>query len=264
VDPADVVDPADDADAAGEQYEPAGGEGRAGRRRQRARGRVTLVLIAAVGLFLGVVLGALLLRVAQGSGDSASPEQIQAKVKPDALGLPGLTNAGTDAAVGLVAPSISGKGFDGKAVSVTPDGRPRAIVVLAHWCTNCQHEVPELVELAEQQALPGVDVVAVVTATSPDRPNYPPSAWLQRERWPFPAVVDTDGAMARSFGVDRVPVLVLVDAQGRIAARVSGVSAPAEIASMFAALVAGTPISVPTQGPTSPTPTNGPTTSTVG
>ena len=168
-------------------------------------------------------------------------------------GLPVLGTGTVDPAVGMVAPDISGEGLDGKTVSVTADGRPRAIVFVAHWCPNCQREVPQLVALDAQGALSGVDVVGVVTATSPDRPNYPPSAWLQREHWPFRTLVDTDdGAVARSFGIDRVPVVVFVDAQGRIAARLAGASTAEAIAPMLAALARGTPISLPAQGATSP------------
>jgi hypothetical protein len=30
---------------------------------------------------------------------------------------------------------------------------------------------------------PGVEIISVVTAIDPNRPNYPPDAWLAREHW---------------------------------------------------------------------------------
>ena len=88
-------------------------------------------------------------------------------------------------------------------------------------------ELPRLVTLANSGALDGIDVYAVATGTSADSPNYPPSAWLKREHWPFPAMADSDRtAAANAFGLSSYPYLVFVDAHGKVVGRASGELAP--------------------------------------
>jgi thiol-disulfide isomerase/thioredoxin len=64
------------------------------------------------------------------------------------------------------------------------------VVFVAHWCPHCQAEVPRIVALAKAGKV-SVPIVGVATGTDASAPNYPPSAWLQREGWPYPVLVDT-------------------------------------------------------------------------
>ena len=36
--------------------------------------------------------------------------------------------------------------FEGDAVAITNDGRPKIILLFAHWCPHCQNEVPVVTE----------------------------------------------------------------------------------------------------------------------
>jgi len=48
--------------------------------------------------------------------------------------LPGTPDQGTaDSAVGMTMPEIRGEDFNGNPVAITNDGRPKAIILLAHW-----------------------------------------------------------------------------------------------------------------------------------
>jgi hypothetical protein len=68
-----------------------------------------------------------------------------------------------------------------------------------------------------------VEILSVSTAVSPDRLNYPPSAWLEREDWAVPVLVDdADGSVAQAFGLSAFPFFVAVDAGGEVVARGSG------------------------------------------
>jgi thiol-disulfide isomerase/thioredoxin len=131
---------------------------------------------------------------------------------------------GADPAVGTPTPELRGAGFDGKPIAVTHDGRPKLLVFVAHWCPHCQREVPLLVQHLRDRPLPaGVDLVAIATATTPDRPNYPPSAWLDREGWKAPVLADSSqGNASAAFGLPGFPYFVAVDARGNVAARTSG------------------------------------------
>src|SRR6185503_4701316 len=80
---------------------------------------------------------------------------------------------GTDAAVGRPAPELRGASFDGTPVAVTRDGRAKLVLFVAHWCPHCQREVPVVISHLRTAPLPkDVDLVAVATSTSADRPNY--------------------------------------------------------------------------------------------
>lgn len=131
---------------------------------------------------------------------------------------------GVDAAVGMPAPEMTGAAFDGAAVAISNDGTPKVLMFLAHWCPHCQKEVPVIAEWIEQNGPPeGVALVSIATATVAERPNYPPSAWLEREGWqPVVLADDEQGSAATAYGLTAFPFFVAVDAQGKVVERVSG------------------------------------------
>lgn len=136
-----------------------------------------------------------------------------------------LADPATDPAVGETIPTLTGQSFDGSEVVVDPsDGTPKVIVFLAHWCPHCQAEVPLIQEWIDEGNLPdGVEVVAVSTAVSADRPNYPPSRWLASEGWePTVLLDDESGTAATSFGLTGFPYFVMVDGDGKVVQRGSG------------------------------------------
>lgn len=139
--------------------------------------------------------------------------------------LPEYSDGGSDGAVGMTAPVLTGQGFTGNKITTTP-GAPTLLVFLAHWCPHCQFEVPLLVQWERDGLVPaGIDVIAVTTSTDPAAPNYPPSEWLAREEWPplWPVMTDSgEKTAATAFGVTGFPFFVLVDADGKVALRSSG------------------------------------------
>jgi thiol-disulfide isomerase/thioredoxin len=136
------------------------------------------------------------------------------------------TSTAPDAAIGMPAPVIAGKGFTGTPITTEGTGTPMLVLFLAHWCPHCQREVPLLVQWEKDGKTPtGIDVIAVATGTDPNNPNYPPSAWLAREQFPalWPVIADSkDKAAANAFGLSGYPYFVLVDAKGNVFKRASG------------------------------------------
>lgn len=132
--------------------------------------------------------------------------------------------AGSDPAKGAAAPEVRGARFDGTPLRIAADGRPKVLVFLAHWCPHCQREVPVLAAWLQRNGLPrDVDLYGIATSTSRDRPNWPPSAWLERERFDVPTLADDDaGTVARAFGLSGFPYFVAVGRDNRVVARVSG------------------------------------------
>jgi thiol-disulfide isomerase/thioredoxin len=129
-----------------------------------------------------------------------------------------------DDAVGQTAPEIEGFSIDGRPIEIIPNGRPKMIVLLAHWCEFCQAEVPTVQAWLDEGNLPDeIEMWSVATNTNPGAPNYPPSAWFAREGWtPEVLVDDQEFAVADAFGLSGFPFWIIVDGDGTIVARNAG------------------------------------------
>ncbi len=157
------------------------------------------------------------------AGDDASGELLDtAGITARGGTLPPLAQGAQDPAAGMPAPTLEGVDPTGQGTTVEYD-QPTLVAFLAHWCPHCQAELPELVTLADEGALDGMDAVVVLTGTDPGRPNHPPAAWLQREGWDGRVLLDDErGTAAGAFGLSSYPYLVLVDADGEVIARNAG------------------------------------------
>lgn len=193
-------------------------------------GRRRTLLIAGGGLVLVVAIGVVL--ALAGSSDTAKPDApgltvadtpAFGPVTVDGTPLPRFTSTADDPAIDTAAPVLQGRAADGTAVSVGGAGRPTMIAFLAHWCPHCQRELPLLVQLMARGDLHGVRVVAVLTGTNPDAPNFPPVAWLRRARWKGDVLLDDDTTdAALSYGLSSYPFLVFLDSKGNVVARTVG------------------------------------------
>jgi cytochrome c biogenesis protein CcmG, thiol:disulfide interchange protein DsbE len=195
------------------------------------RGALVVVVLAAL---LAAVVGGSTGAVAPAAADAGLPQNRPVRVGGEPLAV--LAEGGADQAVGRPAPELRGASFDGTPVAVTRDGIPKALVFLAHWCPHCQEEVPVLVRwLGNGRLPPGVELYAVSTAVRPELPGYPPSAWLRQARWPAPVLADDpQGSAAAAFGLSGFPFFVLVDGEGRVAARASGEQSPRDLDRLLA------------------------------
>ena len=94
--------------------------------------------------------------------------------------------ANPDPAVGMTAPTLTGKSFTGNVVTTESTGTPTLTIFLAHWCPHCQREVPLLVEWEKSGKMPaGIDIVAIATGTDSANPNYHHrNGWLAKTSQP--------------------------------------------------------------------------------
>jgi thiol-disulfide isomerase/thioredoxin len=175
-----------------------------------------LVLVGLLAVAAGVAIVAT-------AGDDQSGSVAAASVEVVGDPLPAY-QGGADGAVGLQAPTLAGRDFSGAPVVVENDGRPKAIIFLAHWCSHCQVEVPQVQAWLDEQGAPsGVDLVSVATSNDPSRPNYPADAWLEAEGWTVPVLVDDQAqSAAMAFGLTSFPYFVFLDGDGTVVARVAG------------------------------------------
>lgn len=217
---------------------------------------VVIATIVIVGI-IAVIL------VAAGGGNSKSGSgggvgakattEVAAEVTVAGSTLPDFTPGKNDTAIGLSAPKLGSVDFQGANVEAGgATGKPYAVIFLAHWCPHCQAEVPRLVSLAKAGQIAGVDVMGVATGTSKANPNYPPSAWLDREGWPFGVMVDDARfTAAGAYGLTGYPYMVFVDAQGKVVGRTSGEVAPEDVAKIFTSLAKGETPTMPGSGASS-------------
>jgi len=216
-------------------------------------GAIVLVAVIAVGVV-----------AAAGGGDdsgkaakAAKPAKFQTAPSLTVTGanLPAFGSATRDSAVGMAAPTIDTVDFAGNPLQAGgATGSPYALVFLAHWCPHCQKEVPELVDLAKDGKIAGVDVIGVPTGTTDEAPNYPPSEWLAGEDWPFPVALDTAKTKAaQAFGLTGYPYFVFVDAQGNVAGRTAGEIPSDQVAAIFRALRDGRALPIEAEGASSST-----------
>lgn len=203
--------------------------------------RTTWIVGGAIVLMVALV--AVIAVLASGGGDdeasstTAPGTEEMRSVEVDGSPLPELPREAADPAVGTPAPTVRGSAFDGSPLSIEP-GSPTLITFLAHWCPHCQREVPVLTDWAADGGVPeGVNVIGVATATNDGQPNYPPSAWLAREEFPFPVIADDANFSAgKAFGLSGFPFFVLLDDDGTVAWRGTGELDPGALAEVLSLL----------------------------
>lgn len=118
---------------------------------------------------------------------------------------------------------IAGTDFSGNAVDTRGTGGE--IVVLNTWyaaCPPCRAEAPDLLEIATERASDGVRLLGI---NGTDEAGA--ALAFEREHGiTWPSIADTDGSAAAALQeivpVQAVPTTVVLDRQGRVAARVLG------------------------------------------
>ncbi len=119
---------------------------------------------------------------------------------------------------------ISGTDFAGSPVATTD--WLGDVVVLNTWyaaCPPCRAEAPDLVALAEDYADAGVHVLGVNSTDDAGAAQ----AFERTFSLPYPSIHDADGAAVAALSgivpIQAVPTTVVLDREGKVAARVLGV-----------------------------------------
>lgn len=147
---------------------------------------------------------------------------------------------GTDPAVGTIAPTVNGLTFTGEPMSITPDGKPKAVIFLTHWCQHCQKELPEITKWLRENDndTMGVEFKTVSTGTTPARPNFPPAKWIKEEGYPFPVMADdATNKIGNAYGLQSYPYFVFLDGTNKVVARASGELSMTELETYLEELV---------------------------
>lgn len=109
---------------------------------------------------------------------------------------------------------------DNRAIALD-DLRGRVVLLdfWATWCAPCLAELPRLKKLHTQYGAEDFAIIGI-SLDSLDRRSF--TSWVRRNGIAWPQVLEGrgyNGDLARLFSVEKLPVTILIDKQGRIAAR---------------------------------------------
>ena len=113
------------------------------------------------------------------------------------------------------APEVTFSTLEGEKINMQElRGRPVLVTFWATTCPGCIKEMPHLVELYEEYANGGFELIGV--AMSYDPPNRVLELAAERQL-PYPIALDLDGGLASAFGnVMLTPTSFLIDPDGKV------------------------------------------------
>ncbi|MDP3537583.1 MAG: TlpA disulfide reductase family protein [Azonexus sp.] len=97
-------------------------------------------------------------------------------------------------------------------------GKPLIINVWASWCGPCRAEMGSLDRLSRRYGGKQFVVIGISTDDYPDRAQ----AFLQQAKTGFAHYIDSKLLLENMLGADRLPLTVLIDADGRVLAKLYG------------------------------------------
>lgn len=142
-----------------------------------------------LALALAVILGAALVANLTGSGSSGRP----------APPLPRVLLAGRPTSLAALR------------------GKPALVHFFASWCGPCAGEAP-IIATAERTLRGRAQIVAIDWS---DNRQYA-RAFIHRYRWSFSVLSDPTGTAGYAYGIQGLPSLFVLDAQGHIVKRLIG------------------------------------------
>jgi thiol-disulfide isomerase/thioredoxin len=134
------------------------------------------------------------------------------------------------------APDVSLKDLDGKDLSLAQyRGKVVLVNFWATWCEPCQVEIPWLIEMQQRYAAQGFTVLGIAMDEEGASVVTP---WVKKERFDvngsksqmnYPIVIGDDAAADKFGGLLGYPTSVLINRDGKIVKRITGIISYDEI-----------------------------------
>jgi len=127
-----------------------------------------------------------------------------------------------------IAPEITGMALSGTNYTYTKD-KVAVVNVWASWCSPCRAEAPILVALAKKYT--NVAFIGILTRDNPANAE----AFERRFKIPYPTIIDDSILIGfkGSLPANAIPSTVILDKNGRVAARISGVVTVASLTQLI-------------------------------
>ncbi len=116
--------------------------------------------------------------------------------------------------LGKAAPPVDLERLDGKRVNLA-DNSGKNVVMLdmwATWCGPCRQELPHLIEVAKQYKAKGVVLYAIDIDKRESKKKI--EEFLQKEKLDMTVGLDSQGQVGDAYGVEGIPMLMLIDKKG--------------------------------------------------
>lgn len=162
-----------------------------------------------------------------GSGCSAERAAVQRGGAKSDTGYVGGDSSITQVAPGdrKPAPVVAGQRLGSSQTLSTADYPGKVIVlnVWGSWCAPCRQEAPDLAKASKRTA----GTAAFVGLDIRDYDPAPAEAFVRAFKVPYPSIYDPNGTQLVKFAGElppaAIPTTLIIDKQGRIAARIVGV-----------------------------------------
>lgn len=139
------------------------------------------------------------------------------QITPEGTVAPGTTPETTPTPrAAPMAPDFTLHNLDGEEVSLSDfRGHPVLLNFWASWCGPCRVEMPHLNQVAQEWDKRGLVVLTINAGDSSAKARE----FMEDNKLTFPALLDVDGSVFRSYGVYSIPVTFFIDEEGFAIAR---------------------------------------------
>lgn len=121
-------------------------------------------------------------------------------------------------------PSVQLKTLDGKTVDTAElnnDGNPFVISFFATWCKPCNRELKAISEVYQEwQDETGMKLVAISIDEAQNVSKVKPL--VDSEGWEYEVLLDSNSDFKRALGIQNIPHVLIIDANGKIVDSRSG------------------------------------------
>ena len=127
-----------------------------------------------------------------------------------------------------IAPAITGLTLSGTNYTYSKD-KIAVVNVWASWCSPCRAEAPTLASLANKYT--NVAFIGILTRDNPANAE----AFARRFKLPYPTIIDDSILIGfkGSLPANAIPSTVILDKNGLVAARISGVVTVASLTQLI-------------------------------
>ena len=128
----------------------------------------------------------------------------------------------------IPAPKLSGMTLLGVNYSL-PMNKVAVVNVWASWCSPCRAEEPTLAALSEKY--PEVSFVGILTRDNPVNAE----AFVRKNKSPYPTLIDDSVLIgfSKSLPANAIPTTLVLDSNGDVAGRISGVVTIASLSELL-------------------------------
>jgi len=106
--------------------------------------------------------------------------------------------------------------MDGKNVNLSTviGKKPVMLIFWASWCPNCKSEVPRVNELVKKYRSQGMEFIGINVGFNDSEGKA--RRFMDKTGMAYPVIFDSKGEIARQYGVQGVPTILVADKNGVI------------------------------------------------